>query len=125
MFENTKVFTSFAVDDIPTAREFYRKTLGVKLSDEDDMLVLHTAGDRDVLVYPKPDFTPATYTVLNFQVDDIDKAVDELVARGIRFEKYESFEHDEKGICRGEEQPDIAWFKDPAGNIHSVIHFQK
>jgi hypothetical protein len=84
------------------------------------MLWLHLAGDRDTLIYPKENHTPATYTVLNFEVDDVDKAVDELTARGVRFERYEGAEQDEKGINRGG-GPAIAWFKDPAGNILSVI----
>ena len=84
------------------------------------MLTLHLAGDRDTLIYPKPDFEPATYTILNFPVDDIDRAVDELSARGVAFERYDGFDQDEKGIARGQ-GPDIAWFEDPAGNILSVL----
>jgi hypothetical protein len=84
------------------------------------LLTLHIAGDRDTLVYEKPDHTPATYTILNFPVDDIDKAVDELSARGVRFERYDGFDQDEKGIARGE-GPYIAWFTDPAGNVLSVL----
>ena len=83
-------------------------------------MTLHLAGDRPTLVYVKPDFAPATYTILNFPVDDIDKAVDELSARGVHFEQYDGFDQDEKGISRGG-GPDIAWFKDPAGNILSVL----
>jgi catechol 2,3-dioxygenase-like lactoylglutathione lyase family enzyme len=123
MFANTKAYSGFAVDDIEKAREFYGETLGVKtsvLDEENGLLSLHLAGDRDTLVYLKPDFTPATYTILNFAVDDVDKAVDELSARGVRFERYDGFEQDEKGIARGI-GPDIAWFKDPAGNILSVL----
>jgi catechol 2,3-dioxygenase-like lactoylglutathione lyase family enzyme len=120
LFANTKAFSGFAVDDVPKAREFYEGTLGLRVSDEGDMLVLNLAGDRDTLVYPKPDFTPATYTILNFQVADVDEAVDELTRRGVRFERYEGFDQDEKGIFRGE-GPNIAWFTDPAGNILSVI----
>jgi catechol 2,3-dioxygenase-like lactoylglutathione lyase family enzyme len=120
LFANTKAFSGFAVDDVPRAREFYENTLGLRVSEEGDMLVLHLAGDRDTLVYPKPDFTPATYTILNFQVADVDEAVDELTRRGVSFEQYEGFDQDEKGIFRGE-GPNIAWFKDPAGNILSVI----
>ena len=84
------------------------------------MLTLHIAGERDVLVYPKPDHTPASYTILNFPVDDIDKAVDELAERGVRFERYDDSAQDEKGIYHGG-GPLIAWFKDPAGNILSVL----
>jgi len=122
MFADTKAFSGFAVDDIEKAREFYGETLGLKVSDEQmGALVLHIAGDRPTLIYPKPDFAPATYTILNFPVDDIDKAVDDLAARGVSFEKYDGFEQDEKGIARGEGQPSIAWFTDPAGNILSVL----
>jgi predicted enzyme related to lactoylglutathione lyase len=123
MFANTKAFSGFAVDDVRKAREFYGETLGLKtsvLDEESGLIVLHLAGDRDTLVYQKPDFTPATYTILNFQVDDVDEAVDHLVARGVRFERYEGFEQDEKGIARGN-GPTIAWFTDPAGNILAVL----
>jgi catechol 2,3-dioxygenase-like lactoylglutathione lyase family enzyme len=122
MFENTKAFSGFSVDDIPAAKRFYGETLGLRVSEEHGMLQLHIAGDRNILVYPKRDHTPATYTILNFPVDDVDAAVDQLVARGVRFERYEST--DEKGIMRGIRQglgPDIAWFRDPAGNILSVL----
>ena len=120
MLADTKAFTSFAVDDIQRAREFYGDTLGLRVSEEHGLLTLHLAGDRDTLIYPKPDFTPATYTVLNFVVDDIDTAVDELTGRGVRFERYDGFEQDEKGISRAG-GPYIAWFTDPAGNILSVL----
>ena len=122
MFEETKAFSGFAVDDIEQAREFYGETLGLKTSTIDapgGLLALHIAGDRDTFVYHKPDFTPATYTILNFPVDDVETAVDELASRGVRFERYEGIEQDDKGIARGP-GPDIAWFKDPAGNILSV-----
>ena len=124
MFANSKAFNGFAVDDLDKARDFYTETLGLKTSEENGLLTLHIAGDRPTLIYQKPDFTPATYTILNFPVDDIDRAVDELVARGVSFERYEGFEQDEKGIARGE-GPDIAWFTDPAGNILSVIQMQQ
>ncbi len=123
MFENTKAFSGFSVDDVSEARRFYGETLGLRVSEEDEpmsMLQLHVAGDRDVLVYPKPDHTPASFTVLNFPVDAIDEAVDELTERGVRFERYDGAEQDDKGIHRGE-GPLIAWFKDPAGNVLSVI----
>jgi catechol 2,3-dioxygenase-like lactoylglutathione lyase family enzyme len=120
MFASTKAYSGFAVDDVQKAREFYGDTLGLKTSEEYGMLTLHLAGDRPTLVYPKPDHTPADYTILNFPVDDIDKAVDELAARGVRFERYDDFDQDEKGIARGE-GPYIAWFKDPAGNVLSVL----
>ncbi|MBA2509999.1 MAG: VOC family protein, partial [Actinomycetota bacterium] len=123
MFENTRAFSGFSVDDVSEARRFYGETLGLRVSEEDEpmsMLQLHVAGDRDVLVYPKPDHTPASFTVLNFPVDAIDEAVDELTERGVRFERYDGAEQDDKGIHRGE-GPLIAWFKDPAGNVLSVI----
>jgi catechol 2,3-dioxygenase-like lactoylglutathione lyase family enzyme len=120
MFTNTKAFSGFAVDDVQKAREFYGETLGLETSEEHGLLTLHLAGDRDTLVYPKPDHTPATYTILNFPVDDIEKAVDELASRGVRFERYDGFEQDERGIFRGG-GPFIAWFRDPAGNVLSVL----
>jgi catechol 2,3-dioxygenase-like lactoylglutathione lyase family enzyme len=120
MFENTKAFSGFAVDDVEKAREFYGETLGLKTSEEHGLLTLHLAGDRPTLVYPKPDHTPADYTILNFPVDDIDAAVDALTERGVRFERYDGAEQDEKGIARAI-GPYIAWFKDPAGNVLSVL----
>lgn len=120
MFADTKAFSGFAVDDVQKAQAFYGEKLGLKTSEEYGLMTLHLAGDRDTLVYPKEDHTPATYTILNFPVDDIDQAVDELAARGVRFERYDGFEQDEKGIFRGE-GPYIAWFKDPAGNVLSVL----
>ena len=123
MFANTKAFSGFAVDDLEQARRFYGETLGIKtsvLDEENGLISLHLAGDRDTLVYVKPDFEPATYTILNFQVDDIDKAVDGLAERGVSLERYDGFEQDDKGVARGP-GPSIAWFKDPAGNILSVL----
>ena len=120
MLENSKAFSGFAVDDLQRAREFYGDTLGLKTSEENDILTLHLAGDRPTFVYPKPDFTPATYTILNFPVDDIESAVDQLTERGVSFERYEGFDQDERGIAQGP-GPRIAWFKDPAGNILSVL----
>jgi catechol 2,3-dioxygenase-like lactoylglutathione lyase family enzyme len=120
MFTNTKAFSGFAVDDVDKAREFYSETLGLKVSEENGLLTLHIADDRPTLVYPRPNHTPAEYTILNFPVDDIDQAVDDLTARGVQFERYEDFEQDDRGIMR-EEGPPIAWFKDPAGNVLSVI----
>lgn len=123
MFANAKAFSGFAVDDLQKAREFYGETLGLRtsvLGEETGLMVLHLAGDRDTFVYLKPDFTPATYTILNFPVDDVDEAVDQLAARGVPFERYDGFEQDEKGISRGA-GPSIAWFRDPAGNILSVL----
>ena len=120
MFGKTKAFSGFAVDDIPAARRFYGETLGLEVTEQNGMLTLHIAGDRPILVYPKPDHTPAPYTILNFPVEDIDAAVDELVRRGVRFERYEGMPQDGKGIMRGN-GPNIAWFTDPAGNVLSVI----
>jgi catechol 2,3-dioxygenase-like lactoylglutathione lyase family enzyme len=118
MFENTKAFSGFSVHDIPQARQFYGETLGLPVSEQNGMLTLHIEGGRDTLVYPKDDHTPATYTILNFPVDDIEVAVDGLLDRGVVFEHYEWV--DEKGINR-HGGPLIAWFKDPAGNILSVL----
>jgi catechol 2,3-dioxygenase-like lactoylglutathione lyase family enzyme len=118
MFENTKAFSGFAVDDIPAAKKFYSETLGLRVSEDNGMLQLQLAGDRDTLVYPKEDHEPATYTILNFPVQDIDAAVDALVARGVTFERYDGV--DEKGIFR-KGGPLIAWFRDPAGNVLSVL----
>jgi catechol 2,3-dioxygenase-like lactoylglutathione lyase family enzyme len=121
MFANTKAFSGFAVPDLQRARQFYEGTLGLRVSEANGLLTLHLAGGRDTLVYPKPDHAPASYTILNFPVDDIDAAVAELASRGVRFERYEGFGQDEKGISRAEGGPYIAWFTDPAGNILSVL----
>jgi catechol 2,3-dioxygenase-like lactoylglutathione lyase family enzyme len=120
MFGDSTAFSGFAVDDLEKARRFYEETLGLRTSEENGLLTLHLAGDRPTLVYPKPDFVPATYTILNFAVDDVERAVDELAARGVRFERYDGFDQDEKGIARGAGPP-IAWFTDPAGNILAVL----
>jgi catechol 2,3-dioxygenase-like lactoylglutathione lyase family enzyme len=122
MFENTKAFSGFSVDDIAAAKEFYGETLGIDVAEQGDVLTLNIAGDRPTLVYPKDDHTPASFTILNFPVEDIEQAVDELSERGVSFERYEGtdIETDDKGIFRGE-GPLIAWFKDPAGNVLSVI----
>jgi catechol 2,3-dioxygenase-like lactoylglutathione lyase family enzyme len=120
VFKDTKAFSGFAVDDVEKAKEFYGETLGLDVKIDHGMLELHIAGGTDILVYPKPDHSPATFTVLNFPVDDIDEAVDELTNAGVRFERYDGFEQDEKGVFR-DEGPNIAWFKDPAGNILSVL----
>ena len=119
MFTETKAFSGFAVDDVEKAREFYEGTLGLEVSEEHGMLTLHIAGDRPTLFYPRPNHVPAEYTILNFPVDDVEAAVDELTARGVEFERYEGFDQDERGIHR--EGPPIAWFRDPAGNVLSVI----
>jgi predicted enzyme related to lactoylglutathione lyase len=120
MFKDTKAFSGFAVPDVEQARRFYGETLGIETSVEHGLLTLHIAGDRATFVYEKPDFTPATYTILNFPVDDIDAAVDGLAERGVQFERYDGFNQDDKGVFR-DEGPFIAWFKDPAGNILSVL----
>jgi catechol 2,3-dioxygenase-like lactoylglutathione lyase family enzyme len=121
MFANTKALSGFAVDDIEAARGFYADTLGIDVSGTDLLLTLRLAGGRDTLIYLKPDFTPATYTILNFVVDNVEETVDQLASRGVHFERYDGFEQDEKGISRAEGGPHIAWFKDPAGNIVSVL----
>ena len=122
MFKDTKAFSGFAVDDLDAAKRFYGDTLGIETSSEMGLLNLHLQGGaRPTLIYPKPDFEPATYTILNFPVDDIDAAVDGLAERGVEFERYDGFDQDEKGIARGDEGPPIAWFRDPAGNILSVL----
>ncbi len=122
MFKNTKAFSSFSVNDLQKAKEFYSKTLGVEVTDDPMGLIeLKIAGSNNLMVYPKPNHEPATYTVLNFPVDDIDKAVDELTAKGVVFEQYSDLKTDQKGISRNPNGPKIAWFKDPAGNILSVL----
>jgi predicted enzyme related to lactoylglutathione lyase len=123
MFANTKATNGFAVDDIEAAKRFYEETLGLGvevISEESGVASLQLADDRRVFVYAKPDFVPATYTILNFEVDDVDAAVDELTAKGVEMERYEGFDQDEKGIARGP-GPSIAWFKDPAGNVLAVL----
>ncbi len=122
MLSESKAFSGFSVDDPQKARRFYEDTLGLRVSDLEmpDMMRLHLGSGADVLVYPKANHTPATFTVLNFPVPDVEKAVDELTARGVRFEQYEDPPTDEKGIMR-EGGPLIAWFTDPAGNVFSVI----
>ena len=120
MFENTRAFSGFSVDDLEAAKKFYGEVLGLKISERYGLLTLHLAGGRDTLVYPKPDHAPATYTILNFAVDDIDSAVDDLISRGIELAKYDGLGQDDKGINRAG-GPYIAWFKDPAGNILAVL----
>ena len=120
MFTDTKAFSGFAVDDVEAARAFYGDTLGLRTSEEYGLMWLHLAGERDTLVYPKDDHTPADFTILNFPVDDIEAAVDALTERGVSFERYEGVPLDERGIMR-EGGPYIAWFRDPAGNVLSVL----
>lgn len=121
MFGNSKVVTSFSVDDVPKAQSFYAEKLGLETSGESGALFLHLSRGQDVLIYPKPDHIPASFTLLNFVVDDIDAVVDELSSRGVRFLRYDEYGADEKGIVRGPER-DMAWFSDPAGNNHAVAH---
>ena len=122
MLEKSKTFSSFSAPDIEKEKEFYNRTLGLKTSEDHGLLRLHLAGGNDVLIYPKPNHVPATFTVLNFPVEDVDRTVDELAKRGVRFEHYNqgALNTDEKGIMHGN-GPTIAWFKDPAGNILSVL----
>jgi catechol 2,3-dioxygenase-like lactoylglutathione lyase family enzyme len=120
MFGNTEAFSGFAVDDVERARQFYGETLGLETSVEHGLMTLHLAGDRPTIVYPKPNHTPAEYTILNFSVENIEAAVDELTARGVQIERYDGFEQDERGIFRGG-GPYIGWFKDPAGNVLAVL----
>jgi catechol 2,3-dioxygenase-like lactoylglutathione lyase family enzyme len=127
MLENSNAFNGFAVDDVSKAKEFYGEKLGLKvtaLNKEEELMELHLNSDRPTLFYVKPDVEPANSTILNFPVDDIDEAVDGLAAKGVEFEKYDGMDQDEKGVMRGiaaGRGPDIAWFKDPAGNILSVL----
>jgi catechol 2,3-dioxygenase-like lactoylglutathione lyase family enzyme len=127
MLAQAEAFSGFAVPDLAQAEAFYGQTLGIEtelLDEQNGLLTLHLAGGRDTLIYRKPDHQPATYTILNFRVDDIDAVVDGLVERGVEFERYDDFDQDDRGIARGRAQnqgPDIAWFTDPAGNILAVI----
>jgi catechol 2,3-dioxygenase-like lactoylglutathione lyase family enzyme len=125
MLENSKAYSGFAVKDIEKTKQFYGGTLGLKINELDvgapqPLLELHAGGDRPVLIYEKGDLTPANYTILNFPVDDVDAAVDQLAEKGVEFERYEGFDQDEKGIDRSGPAGGIAWFKDPAGNILAV-----
>ena len=123
MLKESKAFSGFSVDDTDKAKQFYGQTLGLKVTDSEEHTVeLHLGSGASVLIYPKPNHTPATFTILNFPVDNVDKAVDELTKRGVRFEIYDlpGLKTDQRGIFRGE-GPTIAWFKDPAGNILSVL----
>jgi len=126
MLRDSKAFSGFSVADIQTAKEFYSETLGLDVTESHGVVTLRLAGGHKVLIYPKPNHVPATFTVLNFPVKDVDLAVDELTKRGVRFEMYDlrNLKTDKKGIMRGN-GPTIAWFKDPAGNILSVIEEAK
>jgi catechol 2,3-dioxygenase-like lactoylglutathione lyase family enzyme len=125
MLENSKAYSGFAVKDIEKTKQFYGERLGLKINELDvgapqPLLELHAGGDRPVLIYEKGDLTPANYTILNFPVDDVEGAVDQLAEKGVEFERYEGFDQDEKGIDRSGPAGGIAWFKDPAGNILAV-----
>jgi len=122
MFANNKSFSSFSVDDTQKAKDFYANVLGLHVSEENGLLRLHLADGGDIMIYPKPNHTPATFTVLNFILDDIEPAVDALTAHGVTFLRYDNpdIKTDAKGIHRGK-GPEIAWFKDPAGNILSLV----
>ena len=120
MFENTKAYSGIAVHDMDEARRFYGETLGLRTSEEYGLMWLHLAGGRDTLVYEQPEATPASFTILTFEVDDIDEAVGGLAGRGVRFERYDDAAQDDSGVFR-DEGPYIAWFKDPSGNVLSVL----
>jgi len=126
MFKDTHAFSGFSVNDIAKAKDFYQNTLGLEVNSIPmgpmELLELHISGGIPIMIYPKPNHTPATFTILNFPVDDVEKAVDELTAKGVKFEHYDmpGMKTDAKGIVRGN-GPDIAWFTDPAGNILSVL----
>ena len=126
MLKDSKAFSGFSAGDIQTAKKFYSETLGLDVTESHGLLTLGLAGGNNVLIYPKPNHVPATFTVLNFPVRDVDLAVDELTKRSVRFEIYDlpNLKTDKKGIMRGN-GPTIAWFKDPAGNILSVIEEAK
>jgi len=123
MLTSSKAFSSFSVDDLSKAKTFYTEKMGLKVSEHPmGLLELHTLGNEPIIVYPKPDHKPAAFTVLNFYVPDLEKVVDGLIAKGIKFEQYTGeIQTNEKGISRSEHGPEIGWFKDPAGNIISVI----
>ncbi|TMB50913.1 MAG: VOC family protein [Chloroflexi bacterium] len=120
MFHDSHAFSGFSVNDISRAREFYGQTLGLEVTEDNDMLTLHLAGGGNVLIYPKENHEPASFTVLNFPVTDIDAAVDSLTRAGVQTERYQVFNQDERGIMR-DQGPPIAWFKDPAGNVLAVL----
>jgi catechol 2,3-dioxygenase-like lactoylglutathione lyase family enzyme len=122
LFASSRAFSGFSVDDVDRARDFYGNVLGLEIAETMGALELHLEGGGRVFVYPKDDHVPATFTVLNFPVDDVDQAVDELASRGVKLERYDEFDQDEKGIMRGDEEgPTIAWFLDPAGNVLSIL----
>lgn len=123
MFKDTKAFSGFSVNDIQKAKEFYSQVLGLEVSESNGMLTLHIVGGAEILIYPKPNHTPATFTILNFSVENLEDTIKELKNKGVVFEHYDGLT-DDSGIARGISQkmgPDVAWFKDPAGNILSVL----
>jgi catechol 2,3-dioxygenase-like lactoylglutathione lyase family enzyme len=121
MFRESRAFAGFSSNDIAKSKQFYGKTLGLEVTEDNGMLNLRLAGGGTVLIYPKPNHQPATYTVLNFPVPNLEQTVDTLVKAGVKFERYDGAGQDERGISRQPDGPAIAWFKDPAGNIVSVI----
>jgi catechol 2,3-dioxygenase-like lactoylglutathione lyase family enzyme len=123
MFRDSPAFSGFSSNDLAAAKRFYGETLGLEVTEDNGMLTLHLAGGGRVLIYPKDNHEPATFTVLNFPVANIDEAADKLVAAGVEFERYEGSDQDQRGIARppAEYGPPIAWFKDPAGNILSIL----
>ena len=123
MFKTSKAFSGFSVNDIPKARQFYGQTLGLEVNEDEGMLLITLGSGAKILAYPKPNHTPASFTILNFPVDDLERAVRALRERGVRFEIYREgpYKTDEQGIHRGAEGPTVAWFTDPAGNILSVV----
>lgn len=122
MFKESKAFSGYSVNDLQTAKAFYKEVLGLEVKEDGmHLLHLHLTGGMHVILYGKPNHVPATFTVLNFPVANIDKAVDYLIEKGVKFEHYNGFDMDDKNISRSKEGPYIAWFKDPAGNILSVL----
>ncbi len=120
MLSDSNAFSGFSASDVAAEKDFYGRTLGLQVTEANGLLTLHLAGGGTVLIYPKPNHEPASFTVLNFPVANIDQAVDDLAKAGVQFERYAGLNQDERGIHRGDGPP-IAWFKDPAGNILSVL----
>src|SRR5687768_9659835 len=120
MVDDSRAFSSYSVDDVEAAKAFYQGTLGLNVTEQQEGLGINLATGGSVFLYPKGDHQPATFTVLNFMVDDIGAAVDELTAQGVTMERYDGFDQDERGIAPGVDGPHIAWFTDPAGNVLSV-----
>ena len=121
MLNDSKATSSFSVNDLQKVKEFYENKLGLKVSEDNGMMRLNVNGGNPIMVYPKPDHTPASFTVLNFPVSDVEKTVDELTEKGVKFEQYPSFNTNAKGIVDDPRGPKIAWFKDPAGNVMAVL----